>query len=521
MSRFETLLFAVALLVATTAGCSDGTTASAGDQAATSQGDRPQLRQMKMTTDIPAPITTPDEVETSIGTLEFFDGVPTDATVKTVYDHLDLMRGVDVFLRGLPAASMYRLRKGNEDAGADRPNKIAIFEGLMDSKSFYLTANTSTMYAFPFLDLKSDGPTVIEVPAGVLGALNDAWFRYVGDFGPFGQDKGQGGKYLVLPPSYDGDIPDGYFVLRPRTYRNWAFLRVNTKDGLEAAVTNVKSNFKIYPLAKADNPPETEYLDVSGVNYNTISPNDFGFYEDLNEVIQEEPAAASDPETLGLLASIGIVKGKPFAPDDRMKQILTDAVAIGNATARAIVWSPRQAGAKLYPGTSWNLGFVGRDVFFEVNGARNLEAIPMFYYAYTAVTPAMAKPRLGIGSDYGIAYRDSKEQALDGSRTYRLHLPPDVPAKDFWAVTLYDTQTRSMLQTDQQFPTVGSQSDGFKANADGSYDVYFAPEAPEGRESNWLQTIPGKSWFIILRIYGPLEAWLNQTWQPGEIELVE
>ncbi len=484
-------------------------------------GDASAVPQRKMTTPVPESITTPDQVETSIGTLEFFDGVPTDETVSRLYDNLDRMRGVDVFLRGLPAASMYRMRVGNAAAGADRPNRVAIFEDMLDSKSFYLTANTSTLYAFTFTDLAHDGPTVVELPAGMLGALNDAWFRYVGDFGPFGQDAGKGGSYLILPPGYDGEVPEGYFVLEPRTNRNWLFLRAMTKQGVEAAIENVKSHFKVYPLAERENPPETFFVNVSGENYNTISPNDFGFYEDLNQVIQEEPTAATDPELLGLLASVGIVKGRPFEPDPRMKELLTEAVAIGNATARAIVWSPRMEGAKLFEGSAWNLAFVNRDVFFEVDGARNLEAIPMFYYPYTAVTPAMARPRLGIGSDYGIAFRDSEGRALDGSKTYKLRLPADVPAKNFWAVTIYDAQTRSQLQTDQQFPTVGSQSDGFVENGDGSHDVYFGPEAPSGREANWLQTIPGKSWFTILRIYGPLQPWLDQTWRPGELELVE
>jgi hypothetical protein len=377
------------------------------------------------------------------------------------------------------------------------------------------------MYAWPFLDLKTDGPTVAEIPPGMLGALNDAWFRYAGDIGPFGQDKGKGGKYLILPPDHKGDVPDGYFVLQSPTYRNWLFLRGSTTHGLKAAVDNIESNLKVYPLSKADNPPETVFIDTSGKSYNTISPNDYGFFEDLNEVIQEEPADASDPETLGLLAAIGIVKGQPFNPDERMKKILTDAVAIGNATARAIVWSPREAGAKFYPDSkdsSWVMAFANRDVFFEVNGARNLDARTMFYYAYTAVTPAMAKPRAGVGSDYAIAYRDSKKQPFDGAKTYRLHIPADPPVKDFWAVTLYDSQTRSMLQTDRQFPTLGSQSEGFTQNDDGSYDVYFGPEAPKGKESNWLQTVPGKGWFTILRMYGPLEPWLDKKWRPGEIE---
>ena len=475
---------------------------------------------MKMTTEVPTSITTPDSVQTPIGTLEFTDGVPSDATVDTVYDYLDRSRAVQVFLNNLGAASIHGLGRGNKLVGADPSNKVPITEQLLDSTSLFLTANTSTLYAFPFLDLKADGPTVIELPPGMLGALDDAWFRYVGDFGPAGQDKGLGGKYLILPPDHRGATPDGYFVLQSKTYRNWVFLRGNTSKGLENAVANIKSTLRIYPLASADEPPTTEFVDISGRQYNTLAGNDASVYDDLDAVVQYEPIEAIDPETRGLIASIGIVKGQPFAPDDRMRKILTEAVSIANAAARALVWSPRQNGARLYPDgdSAWNIAFTDRNVFFETDGARNLDARTMFFYAYTAVTPAMATPHVGQGSDYGIAYRDSKKRPLDGSKTYRLHIPTDVPVADFWAVTLYDAQTRSMLQTDQQFPTLGSQTDGFVQNDDGSYDLYFGPHAPAGRASNWLQTIPGKSWFCILRMYGPLQPWLDQEWRPGEIE---
>jgi hypothetical protein len=474
-------------------------------------------------------ITTPDQVETSIGALKFLDGAPLPQTAERVYDYLDTMRAVDAFLKGMPGASLQGLIKGAHSLGAVECNQVLIFDKLMDSQSLFLTGNTSTVYVLPNLDLKRDGPTVLEAPAGMLGAFNDAWFRYVQDVGPAGPDKGKGGKYLVLPPGYQGTVPAGYFVVKPRTYDVWVFMRASIAKGLDVAIKNVKENLRIYPLKRKDNLPKMEFFSGSGKAFNTIHANDYSFYEHLNEVIQKEPLDMLDPETRGLFASIGIEKGKPFAPDARMKKILADAVAIANATARSIVWHPRtdgtMKGIKIYPDTdsAWLMGWVDKNVFFTGNDGKtmNSDARVMFHYPYTAVTPAMAVSRAGIGSDYGMAYVDSKKQPFDGSRTYRLHLPPNPPAKNFWALTMYDNQTRSQLQTSQKFPTVGSQTKGIRQNEDGSYDIYFSPKPPKGFENNWLATVPGKGWFVALRMYGPLEPWIEKTWRPGEIELVK
>ena len=477
---------------------------------------------MKMTTDIPASITTPDKVKTSIGTLEFFDGVPNKDTVETVYDYIDRARAVEVFLNLIPSMSVYQLREGQRSAGADKSNKVCIFDTLMDSKSLFLTGNTSTMYAMGFLDLKNDGPTVVDLPPSMLGILDDMAFHYMTDLGVAGPDKGKGGKFLVLPPGYKGDVPDGYYVVPSKTYGVWLFMRGYLDKGIKAASDNIRNNLKVYPLAKASNPPKMEFINVSGKEMNTVLPNDYSFYEKLHTLIQEEPEDYLGSEVKGQLAAIGIEKGKPFNPDGRMKKILIDAAAIGNTAARAISYFPRNPGNFIYDKNSaWIMAYANKDTTFTKNGARNLDARVLFHFGYICVSPAMAVTVPGKGSDYAMAMLDSKQRPLDGSKTYKLHLPPNPPVKDFWAVTMYDTQTRSQLQTDQQFPTLGSQDKGIKKNADGSMDIYFAPKAPKGKEGNWLQTIPGKSWFIALRMYGPLQPWIDQTWRPGEIELME
>ena len=474
-------------------------------------------------------IHTPNKVETSIGTLNFLDGAPTIDTAQLVYDNLDRMRGVDAFLKGIPGASVYALIHGAHSLGAVEAHQVMIFDKLMNSKPFFLTGNTSTMYVVPDLDLERDGPTVVEAPPGALGAFNDAWFRYMGDIGPAGPDKGKGGKYLVLPPGYEGDIPDGYFVVHSPSNSVWVFMRFSIANGLDTAVKTAKNGLQVYPLSKKENPPKMEFFSGSGKSFNTVHANDFKFYEEINAVIQKEPLGLLDPELRGLYASIGIEKGKPFEPDARMKKILEDAVAIGNATARSIVWHPRvdgtMEGVEVFPGkdSAWMLAFHKKNVFFNGDDAAtmNSDARVNFHYPYTAVTPAMALTRAGAGSDYASAFVDSKKQPLDGSKTYKLTVPANPPAKDFWALTMYDNQTRSQLQTSQEFPTVGSQTKGIKKNKDGSCDIYFGPKAPEGYENNWLETIPGKGWFTILRIYGPLQPWIDQTWRPGEIELTQ
>jgi hypothetical protein len=212
---------------------------------------------------------------------------------------------------------------------------------------------------------------------------------------------------------------------------------------------------------------------------------DASFFEEVNEVIQEEPADAIDPETLGLLASIGIEKGTPFAPDARMKANLAEAAAVGQATARALAYRCQLKDAFFYPDSAWNTPFVGGSSEFLHEGARLLDARSYFFFYATGITPAMATQRVGAGSAYAAAFVDAKGQPLDGGKMYRLHLPANIPAKQFWSLVLYDNQTCSMLQTDQQFPSISSQQKGVVSNPDTSFDVYFGHEAPAGKEGNW------------------------------------
>jgi hypothetical protein len=288
------------------------------------------------------------------------------------------------------------------------------------------------------------------------------------------------------------------------------------------AINTTKKIFRVYPLSQKANPPKMNFINVSGVFHNTIHRMDYEIFEEINEVVQAEPAEGQNPELLGLLASIGIKKGKPFKPDARMKKILTEAADVGAVTVRALAARPREDMFYYYPGESvWATPFPGGSHEFIEDGAVVLDGRAYFHFYATGITPAMTSKMVGKGSQYAMAYTDAKGNTLDGGKTYKVHLPPNVPAKDFWSFTLYDNQTRAMLQTDQQFPGVSSLDKELQQNADGSYDVYFGPEAPAGKESNWIQTVPGKGWNMLFRLYGPLDPWFDKTWRPGDPELVK
>ena len=485
---------------------------------------------MKMATDIPREIITPDTVDTRIGTLNFKYGMPDRKSIQTVYDNLDFSRAVEVYLNTLPGVSMWTVRNGQREAGQP-DNTLMTMEKLMDSTGMYLTPNTVTPQTWLSIDL-SKGPMVLETPPNIIGLVDDMWFRYITDLGMLGPDKNKGGNFLFLPPGYEGKIPGGYFVFKSPTYGLWAPWRnIAVKGDIQPALDNVRKYVRLYPLSEAGKKhSEVKNIHGSFHEISTIPPNTYLYWEYLNNLVQEEPAGVAGVERTGQMAAIGIVKGQPFKPDARMRKILTEAVAVGNATARAISFEPRDEKAYFYGKKSaWFTGFQG-GYDFENNHAKNLDGRVAFHYFATGITPAMEAKTIGAGSQYATAAKDSEGNWLDGGKTYKLTLPANIPQKNFWSITIYDTQTRSLLQTDYPypaigagagFPDIGSPNGQVKQNKDGSTDLYFGPAAPKGKKSNWVQTVPGHGWFSILRIYSPLKPWFDKTWRPGEFELVK
>jgi len=511
---------------------------------------------------IPAEITTPDSLETRIGTLDFAGGVPTGETASKVFDTVLFTRALNVFNNSFRGASALALVKGFQSIGADF-NDIVIFSELMDSSSLFLTANADTVYYVAALDLR-DGPMVIEQPSDGLGTINDMWFQWVIDIGRPGPDRGLGGKYLIVGPGYDGPLPQGgYFIAHSKTNVVLYAARAFIVDGNDPkpTVDNIKKNMKVYryrpgsfgtPIAEAlegevrlapePEIPETTFIEATGLSFNTIPPSDFGFFEMINENLQSQPATSYDVELAGQLAAIGIVHGKEFSPDERTKKILGDAAAVGQAFGRSLQWNFADSHPEwaYYEGSNWgNMLFEG-GAFFETpppafedgmfkpyppTGARTLDSRTAFYYAYTLDSPGMIMRIPGVGSQYLMCFRDANGDAFDGGKTYKVTLPEGIPAQAFWSFTLYDNQSRSMLQTPQRYPRAGSQSfpsPAAEAGADGSTTVYFGPTQPSGiARGNWIQTMPGKGWFTILRLYSPLPSFFDKTWQPSEIERVK
>ncbi len=516
---------------------------------------------------VPEAITTPDEVPTRIGTLHFADGMPSAETLETVYDHLDFAHACEAFAGGLPWVNLHAMRRGLLEAGVS-DNEFIVFP-VLDATTMLLTGNADTPYTLGYLDL-SQGPMVVEVPPRLMGGVNDHGGAWVIDIGGSGPDRGLGGRYLLVPPGYKGRLPEGgFFVAHARTECVLVFARVFLEgDDPAAAVGRLCSGFRVYPyedggvgtsfasflrgdapLAGLTPPPETVFHDGTGKAVHGIQPRDVSFFALLDEIVQQEPVGTLDPELMGHIAAIGIVKGRPFAPDERMKKILGEAAAVADATARSLCMRPRDPGWYSYPDSAWmplSITTTGYDfetppplvegpvrdgvrtpesvVTSPPTGYRALDARAALFYGGVGISPASAMLVSGIGAQYIVATVDADKQYFDGGRTYRLELPPDIPAARFWSLTVYDSQSRCMLATPQRYPRAGSQSSpspAAEAGADGSTAVYFSPEQPDGvGRGNWIQTLPGRGWYVMLRLYSPLEPFFDKSWRPGEIARV-
>jgi hypothetical protein len=467
--------------------------------------------------------------------LPFERGYPTGEASRVLRDELLFQRAVQGYLWSLPAVNMWAMKEGSEKVFGGGYHVLPTWTKRIDAETLVTTPNSDVVYAMGYLDLKQDGPLVVEAPAGVQGMFDDFFQRplvgptvdghtWVGDVGLAGPDEGKGGIYILLPPDYKGKEPKGGFVYRSRTYNVFLFWRSFFKDpkDLGETVARIKAT-RIYPFGKKDSARPMQFPDASGVPTNLLFPEDGRYFESLARLIEHEYVAPADMDMRGMLHTIGIEKGKPFRPDAEMRTLLDRAARTAFKMSKVVFSDvlPHEPGGRYYPDRQWVNVFAGENTEFQASGTfSNLEQRVAFFTSAYSVSPAMVVNMVGRGAKYPVTARDADGEFLDGGKSYRLHLPANIPVANFWSATVYDALTASGLANSQPFPSLNSMDEP-ERNADGSTDLYFGPKAPEGKEKNWLATVPGKGYFVIFRLYSPTQAFFDQSWKPGDIEKVK
>ena len=456
--------------------------------------------------------------ETRIGKLRFDQGYPTEDTAKRLYDEMDFQRAVQAYLWSVPLVAMQALheRLQKQNPSLQSP---AIFEDLLPPSTRVFTGNNTTLYAISTFVIEPDDPVVLEVPAGaVLGMINNAWQQALADLGPPGPDKGKGGKFLVLPPGYEGDVPEsGYFVLRSDSFQNYYLLRAF--DTGRAGVEKLQE-IRAYRWSKRDNPPKMTPYNASPLAMDLAYPVKDGYFEMLARAVADEFPREQDKAMTGILATLGIEAGKAFDPDPRMKKIFAEAAEVGNAMATNLSFNSRLPEAEVWPDRQYSFVFIGGTPSFETDERQMIDERANFAHQAFSTAESMSMELEGEGSAYFAGFRDAKGTWLNGSNTYRLHVPAKLPARTFWAVNVYDTGTRSMIDTEQGVPGLDGNHD-LTLNEDGSVDIYMGPEVPEGKDKNWIQTIPDRGFFIYFRLYGPEKSWFDRSWKLDDIERIK
>ena len=482
-------------------------------------------------TPTPAPTETEAQAQTTdtrLGKLNFEQGFPTEETAKKLFDEMDYQRAVQAYLWAYPAVSFESIRlAAKRDLGAEL-NDLVIADNYADPKGVWLTANDTTIYALSNVDLGKSGAIVVEIPPGaIVGIIDDFWQRSIADVGLPGPDGPRGGKFLLLPPSYEGDVPNaGYHVLQGTSNNYNIMVRgIVQNDDKDGAVQNVK-RVRVYPLSESSNPKPNRFITMSGKVTDTTPPAGMAYWERLSGYINNNPVQERDLFFLGMLKPLGIEKGKAFKPDTRQRAILEEAARVGDAIGRAMLFDGpdrfHQVGEGLgvepFPGSKWHW-------VFQVNPVQKTDTYGQIderlHYTYGAIytTPALGVMKAGPGGNYVQAFKDKDGNRLDGAKSYRLHVPANAPAEAFWSLTIYDTATRSMLQNapnDSARPSL----DKLKTNADGSIDLSFGPagSAPAGLEANWIETVPGKGFYPMMRFYSPKAGLFDGTWKLPDVE---
>jgi hypothetical protein len=430
-------------------------------------------------------------------------------------------RAVEAVIWGMPAVNyelMYQEMVRKVHGGF---NQVLYWSRLLDWRNQTLTPNPDVIYLMPFINTRDVGPMVLEIPPADDGVLNGSvmnyWQAAIEDVGPGGVDKGNGGKYVIVPPGYEQELPAGYIPLPSNTDQNYALVRSILKSGSESDVAKAVTyarRLKLYPLSRAANPPATIFVDASGIVFDSTIPYDVRFFESLNRIVQAEPWLERDKAMIDQLKTVGIERGKPFRPDAKTQQLLSEAAR----EARAVLDDSYGKAPPFYPGGHWFFP-VGEEMhqnimsFFNTPDSFPVDARGCLYtFAFFSARHA------GEAQYYLMATHDRSGRRLDGDASYKVQVPPNVPVTQYWSVTVYDRETHAFIRNS---PWVGrsSQTQGLQKNADDSTDIYFGP-APAGPESNWVPTDPNGRFEVLARFYGPEKPLFDKTWRLPDIERI-
>ncbi len=446
-------------------------------------------------------------------------GYPTAETAEAAFEEFDYQAATQFYVWAYAYLNSLGFEKGLLRLGGDE-RTIYLFDRRIQPNQGLITPNDEVVYVFtPFLDL-SKGPIVYEVPPRTRGHMWDLGHRAYTDFGDIGPDQGRGGKYLIYSTDYTGELPDGYFniPIEHSYFVSPAIRAFPATEGSVEAAAEHGATARWYYLSEADNPPENPIFLIGDRPYSQEWPKDFEAFEWLAEAFNRDKVPAAGLAHLGNMRRLGFEKGQPFAPDDRAKAILARAASTAEAIALSMAFRPRVD--RIYDNRQYVPLFTNISPAFLLESYEEVESRAGGWHQLVGnfVTRVPAKP--GTGQFNVVAYKDADGAFLIGSNTYRLRVPADVPVTQFWQIPVYEVATRALINTDQQRTSLSS-TDALATNDDGSVDLYFAPELPEGvPDSNWLQTIPGEGWFTLPRLYGPLEPILDQTWRWNDFEKV-
>ena len=454
--------------------------------------------------------------------LVFEAGYPTDTTAEALFEEFDYQAAVQAYVWATPLMSNMGMWKAVHRDGGVEPGEMAflIFNQQRPNQTI-MTANDQVCYVWPpLINTAEVGPLVVEVPPGTLGISWDLWMHGVADLGNLGPDGGKGGKYLFLPVGYDGEIPDGYFPvqLKHSDHIQLVLRTFPAVAGLDAAIEHAKT-VKMYALSEVDHPKPNRFIVMDDTPFDGDWPKDEGLFELLAEALTVDRVPEMALSTIGNLRRLGIRRGQPFQPDERARRILARAAKTGHDIVLAMAFNNRFDDKLVYEDRQWEKILHYTDYEFMPNGEyQEVEARASYYQIIGNGVTALAPSKPGTGIFYTTTYKDAHGDMLNGSNTYKLSMPADVPVAQFWQIPVYSNQTRSLINTGS--PATKSSTDRLITNDDGSVDVYFGPEPPKGMKQNWVKTIPDEGWFVLLRLYGPQAPILDKTWKPNDIEKI-